>query len=225
MFLDQQGRNLSGGLYGPNGRQIVPYQGAVTQMIVSPFSGQLMSRASWDQFAKSNPTAAQAATSSPYSYNPSISSGLSTASSYPGTSGQSLADAYKSAYQDALARNTGQYNNIQDAYTEAIRNQRRLQTDITKGYSDLLGSTLGYIKGIDASQRQAINDTYAQQVGMAKQQLINSGLGNTTVSSAVQRGLLADKTKADIALTNQTQQLNAGYVSQLGLANLGYQGQ
>jgi hypothetical protein len=45
------------------------------------------------------------------------------------------------------------------------------------------------------------------------------------VTSAVNRGLQLDRSKADIALSNQVAQLQAGYQSQLGLAGLAYQGQ
>ncbi len=54
---------------------------------------------------------------------------------------------------------------------------------------------------------------------------MNAGLGNTTVTSSVSRGLMYDRTKAENALAEQIAQLKAGYMSQIGLAGLGYRGQ
>jgi hypothetical protein len=45
------------------------------------------------------------------------------------------------------------------------------------------------------------------------------------VQASVQRGLTLDEAKAQVALSNQTAGLTAGYMSQLGLAGLGYSNQ
>ncbi len=107
----------------------------------------------------------------------------------------------------------------------ALQQQQAQNAQTQKGYTDLMGQVMGTIQGVDASQRQAINDAYAQQQGSALQSLTSRGLGNTTVTDSVQRGLMYDKQKADIALSNQMAQLKAGYQSQLGLAGLGFAGQ
>lgn len=132
---------------------------------------------------------------------------------------------YQSAYANALSINSQLYNNILAGYQGLTAAQVAQQNSIQAGYGQLQGDVLHDIQNIDASQRQAIADTYHQQSGAAAQQLINRGLGNTTVQSGVQRGLVADKTKADIALSNQMAQLTAGYRSQLGQAGLNYQNQ
>lgn len=108
------------------------------------------------------------------------------------------------------------------AYANALSLNQQNYANIMSGYQGLTSSVLGNLKGIDASQRQAITDSYAQQSGAASQSMISRGLGNSTVQDSVQRGLSFDRTKADIALTNQTQQLYAGYQANLGSQQLGF---
>ncbi len=136
---------------------------------------------------------------------------------------QGLAQQYQQSYNSALAQNQAMYGNILAGYQQVLGNQTGANQAIGAGYGELYNTVLGGIQGVDASQRQAIADTYAQQKGQATQGLISRGLGNTTVRDSVNRGLSLDKAKADIALSNQTAQLQAGYQSQLGLAGLGQQ--
>jgi hypothetical protein len=132
---------------------------------------------------------------------------------------------YQGAYANALSLNTQNYNNILAGYQGLGQSQTGAQNQIQQGYGQLQGQVANTIQGIDASQRQAISDTYANQSGTASQGLISRGLGNTTVANSVQRGLTLDNQKANIALSNQTAQLSAGYQSSLGLAGLNYANQ
>lgn len=116
----------------------------------------------------------------------------------------SLSSNYKQAYQGALGFNS------------------QLGNEINQGFGQLGSNIQGTIAGITSSQQQAINDQYAQQSGQATQGLINSGLGNSTVMSSVQRGIGLDQAKASNNLANQMAGLSAGYQSQTGLAQLGY---
>lgn len=109
-------------------------------------------------------------------------------------------------------------------YQQLLDESSREYSGIIQGYGNLTNQVLNDIRGVGASQRQGIRDIYAQQAGTADQQLINSGLGNTTVRQSVQRGLVADRAKADIALSNQLAQLTAGYRANIGLAGQGYRG-
>ena len=136
-----------------------------------------------------------------------------------------LAGQYGQSYQAALQQNQAMYNNILGGYQQLMGNQQAAQQPIIQGYANLKTEVLGDIKGIDASEKQAIMDAYAQQSGGAQQSLINRGLGNATISDSVQRGLGLDQQKAQIALQNQMAQLTAGYASNLGQAGLNYQNQ
>jgi hypothetical protein len=132
---------------------------------------------------------------------------------------------YMGAYSNALSLNTQNYNNILAGYQGLGQSQVGAQNQISQGYNTLTNQVMGDIQGIDASQRQALTDQYAQNSGNAAQGLINSGLGNTTVANSVQRGQQLDYQKANVALSNQMAQLTAGYQSSLGLAGLNYQNQ
>lgn len=134
-----------------------------------------------------------------------------------------LAGQYGQGYNNALAQNAAMYENVLKGYQQTIGNQVTAQDAIGKGYTDLYNQVLGGISGIEASQKQQIADTYAMDTGRATQSLIDRGLGNTTVSDSVRRGLRADEQKAQTGLANQIAALNAGYQSQLGLAGLGQQ--
>lgn len=128
--------------------------------------------------------------------------------------------SYQSQYSNALDFHNSNYQNILSGYGQSQQNIGQGFAGIAQGYGNLSNQVQGTISGIGASQDQAINDQYAKAGGQANQQLINSGLGNTTVASSVQRGLTLDAQKAHIALANQIAQLTAGYQSQLGSAGL-----
>ncbi len=132
---------------------------------------------------------------------------------------------YMGAYRNALSLNQQNYGNILSGYQQTAGRQQTAQQAIEGGYGNLYNTVQGTIQGIGASQAQAIRDAYAQQSGTSAQQLINSGLGNTTVQQSVQRGNLLDEQKAQIGLANQMAQLQAGYQSNLGLAGLNYANQ
>lgn len=137
----------------------------------------------------------------------------------------SLGPAYASAYGNALALNSANYTNVLAGYQNAVGNQVGALGDISGGYDQLLQQVTQGIQGTSAAQSQAIKDAYAQQSGQASQDLINRGLGNTTVQQAVQRGLTLDQQKAQTNLQNQMAQLTAGYQSQIGGAKLAAQQQ
>lgn len=132
-------------------------------------------------------------------------------------------ESYAGAYNAALQFNSANYAQILSGYNNTAQSQQQEQQRILGGYGQLQGNVMGSIAGIDKAQRQQIADTYSQNVGAESQRLISRGLGNSTVQQSVARGLLYDKEKSDVNLTNQTQGLNAQYMSQLGLAGLGYQ--
>ena len=137
----------------------------------------------------------------------------------------SLGPAYNSAYGNALALNSANYNNILAGYQNTIGNQVGALGDVGGGYDQLLNQVTSGIQGTQAAQAQAIKDAYAQQSGQAAQDMVSRGLGNTTVQQAVQRGLTLDQQKAQTGLQNQFAQLQAGYQSQIGGAKLAAQQQ
>lgn len=128
-------------------------------------------------------------------------------------------------YNTALAQATQMYNATNAGYAQVMATQRADAANVTAGYNRLLGSVLGRLTDADAAERQRLQDTYTMASGREAQDLTNRGLGNTTVSSSVQRGLLADYAKGGVDIGAQFGQLKASYESQLGLAGLNWQGQ
>lgn len=134
-----------------------------------------------------------------------------------------VANAYGSAYNNALAMNQSNYNNILAGYQSTMATQTSAQDAIKSGYSDLYNNVLGKINSIGQARTDAINNASARQQGMQDQQLINRGLGNTTVQASVNRGIEGDKQQALTQLSDDQAKMSGDFMSQLGLAGLGNQ--
>lgn len=150
---------------------------------------------------------------------------MNALSADPATTIANIGPAYKSAYDDYLKFSMDQTNNINAGYGQTAQNQFLGQQQTQAGYGQLSSDVLGGIAGIGSDQRALLTRQYQQQRGNAMQGLINSGLGNSTVTSSVNRGIGLDEALAGNNLANSIAQTRAGYQSNLGLAGLGYQGQ
>ncbi len=134
-------------------------------------------------------------------------------------------------YQTSVNQGISDYGDVLAGYQSAIGAQQAQQAGIQSGYSNLQGqvaNTLGYGGtpwGVAAPAAQSIADVYAQRQGQATQQLINSGLGNSTVLQSALRGNMLDTQKAYAGLGANLAQTYAGYQSNLGLAGLNQQAQ
>jgi hypothetical protein len=100
-------------------------------------------------------------------------------------------------YQDILK----QFTTAQNAANQA--NQQRYQ-DILKLYS-----------GLGQSRATEIANQGAQQQASATQGLTSRGLGNTTVTSAVSRGINTDTSNQQTALQEQIAQLQGGVMERV----------
>lgn len=130
---------------------------------------------------------------------------------------------YTTAYNNALSTNQQLYNNIMAGYNQTMTYQQSQQQAINSGYSTLQADTLGQLAGVQTAQNQQAADAYAAQVGQSTQDMVNRGLGNTTVTQSVARGDMYDYQKVMNQNAANFGQLNANYMSQIGLAQLGYQ--
>lgn len=143
----------------------------------------------------------------------------------PATTLANLGTNYQNAYNSSLAQNQSNYNNILAGYQQTAQNQTAGQQATQAGYGQLSHDVLAGISGIGSDQQALLARQFQQQRGNAMQGLINSGLGNSTVTSSVNRGIGLDEGLAGNNLANAIAQTKAGYQSNLGLAGLGYQGQ
>src|SRR5437868_6690066 len=122
-----------------------------------------------------------------------------------------LAQQYGQSYSSALEQNKALYNDILQGYQQLMSGQQQAQGGIQQGYGQLSNDVMGTIANVGGAAKQNIADVYAQQGGSMQQSMVNRGLGNTTVTDSMQRGLTLDQNKANIALADQMAQLKAGY--------------
>jgi hypothetical protein len=130
---------------------------------------------------------------------------------------------YSSAYNSALAMNQANYGNILQGYQQTLAGQQTAQQAIGRGYNQLSADVQNLLSTQGATRQQDIAAQYAKQVGTDTQGLVNRGLGNTTVTSAVGRGLTFDRERAQSANAEAVAGMQAQSMSQLGLAGLSYQ--
>jgi hypothetical protein len=146
-------------------------------------------------------------------------------SGFGGSAQQSMANLgsnYANAYSSALAMNQQNYQNTLAGFQTTLDQNSNARAGIGTGYDQLLSSVLGGISNIGQSRQNDINAAYTQQSGALAQQLVNRGLGNSTVQGSMQRGVAYDQARASTDLANQIAQTTAGFQSQLGQAGLGY---
>jgi hypothetical protein len=129
--------------------------------------------------------------------------------------------AFNTYYQDAMTS----YNNTISGYNKLAQQQSCAIAPITQGYTNLYNQVLGTICGIQQSQLQAVQCQFTKASGQTQQQLIGSGLGNSTVLQSAQRGNVAQEAQSQTQVQDQFAQLKAAYQSQLGLAGLNWQQQ
>lgn len=135
-----------------------------------------------------------------------------------------LSQNYANSYMDALTLNAQNYGNIMGGYNQTMNNQLAAQDQLNQNYTGLGNQVQGMIAGTDQAQMQRINDNYNASMGQMNQGAVNRGLGNTTVTNALARGIESDRAQEQTNVQNQFAQLQAGYASNIGLAGLNQQG-
>lgn len=140
------------------------------------------------------------------------------------TSGQQVLPGMMNVYNDLLNRNQGVYNQILSGYSEGQNRLGNVLPQIDQGYSALsqgVMNTLGLGGGgwgVAAPAVRAIQERFLQQQGTNRQNLINAGLGNTTVAASLANQNTNMAANAYANLGAQLADKAAGYQSQLGLA-------
>jgi hypothetical protein len=129
-------------------------------------------------------------------------------------------------YQQLLNLNQNKYQNVLDAYQNGQSSLTGQLPGIYQGYGQIQGQvakTLGQGGdwGVATPAAQAIQRQFAQTRGQTDQQLINSGLGNTTLRGNLANQSTLQEGQAYGGLGAQLAQTYAGYQSQLGLSKQG----
>ncbi len=148
-----------------------------------------------------------------------------------------LSSLFRDIYGNYLNQNRAEYANYINSYggvlgqlfgTPASGGQAAtpgLANQIVGGYAALNADVQDSLKGAERSRTRDIGEAYQRSGDQARQNLISSGLGNTTVQLAAQRGNEADKQKALQSLSDEYAQMRTGYQSQFGQGALNAQQQ
>lgn len=133
------------------------------------------------------------------------------------------AGSYKSAYTAARDLNQQLYANQLAGHAERLSNYQAANNALLGGYRGLQRQVMRRLAGSNRANLQDIADSYTALSGQQSQQLIDRGLGNTTVQSAVLRGLAADRAKETTRSRGNFAQLMASQLGQIGGARLSAQ--
>lgn len=161
-----------------------------------------------------------------YSIGESQSTGTQDSTSQSQTrTDPGLMQRFDQWYGSAQGRNDDIYGRVQAAYPGVLDRTAQAADRINTGYGNLNAQVQAGLAGTGRAQQQAIDEQYARARGDMRQSMASRGLGNTTVRDSMDRGLLADKMKAEIALSDAQARQSAGYTAQLGSQGLNAYGQ
>ena len=136
-----------------------------------------------------------------------------------------LAAHYQAAYQNALNFQRQNYQNVLRGFQQQIGASGRSTAENLRGYRGLLDNVMTGLQGVGREQRRDISEGYSSARAGALQQMIDSGLSNSTVTASINRGLTLDEQRAKNQLAESLARLRAGYQSQIGGAAQAYRQQ
>lgn len=100
--------------------------------------------------------------------------------------------SYNSAYGAAAATNNNLYQQAMAGYAQMIAQANAAQQANNRGWVGLQRQVVRGLRGSNRANIQDIADKYTALSGQFSQQMIDRGLGNTTVQQSMQRGVTAD---------------------------------
>lgn len=129
---------------------------------------------------------------------------------------------YRDAYEEAKAANESRYDSILSGYSDRVRNFDSESGQILADYGDRYQRNMGYLEGVGRSQYQDINDSYGMAANKAMRGTIAHGIGNSTVAQSMQQGVLNDKERAKMQLSDSLAREHVDWDSKLSGDELGY---
>jgi hypothetical protein len=93
------------------------------------------------------------------------------------------------------------------AYNNLVGNLAQGQQGINQGYNNVENQVMNNLSLLGSTQAQDINQAYQQQAADAQQNLVNRGLGNTTIGSSVGAGIGFNRQRALMGNAANTQQM------------------
>lgn len=160
-----------------------------------------------------------------------LGGGGGSQSSGSAASGTRVLPELMGVYNQLLGLNQSRYQNVLGAYQNAQASLTSQLPGLYQGYDqlaqqnrDILGLSGGGW-GVAQPAATEIGRTFAGRLGAADQQMISSGLGNSTVRASLGNQIAREQANAYGALGAQLANQAAGYQTQIGLARQNaYQG-
>lgn len=130
---------------------------------------------------------------------------------------------YQGAWQGSRDAQQQQINTGAGMWQQLMAQQQQLANQNNAGWQQLQSQIMGRLRGSNKANLQDIADKYTGFWGRMNQQMIDRGLGNTTVAQSVQRGVAADQAKETTRSRGAFAQLMAQSLGQVGSQRLGAQ--
>jgi hypothetical protein len=147
---------------------------------------------------------------------PTGSSGAPTSTSFPNLPGMfTTGGGQQSSYQSWNNANNQLYSGILSGYGQMLQNAQNQMNTTNKGYANMIGNQ----QQIGLANQIALQKQYAMSGSQLQQQMISSGLGNSTVLNNALQGNAYNQANAQIGLNQALQQNVIGIQGQ----QLGYQ--
>lgn len=108
----------------------------------------------------------------------------------------------------------GQFDAANKANLERYQNLLAGVENTRRQVSGIYDQALAGLEGAGTAARGRIAENMTRSLGMADQDLISRGLGNTTVRSNVQRGIRSDAERANQEVDERVAQQRAGLLAQ-----------
>lgn len=132
--------------------------------------------------------------------------------SVPGTPAKS----YEGAYSNYVNLNKQLYDNINSGYARMLTDMRGAQAGLQAGYTGLESRVMQRLAGKNRANIRDIGNKYTALSGQMSQQMIDRGLGNTTVQQSIQRGLASDQAAETTRSREGYSKLMADYQTRIG---------
>ncbi len=147
-------------------------------------------------------------------YTQSMGTGSSTS--------QYLIPGAKASYQNLGGALDTAYNGVQGQLAQGYN---ALDPSVLGGYGSLYQQALGDVANYGQVQQQQLQNQYAQQGAQQQQNLLNRGLGNSTVQNSIQTGLTQSEALARQNLGQNINQQQLGVLGSFGNQLVGAQQQ
>lgn len=128
-------------------------------------------------------------------------------------------------YRDILSSYFGTPAQPAVGTTPAVAAQPGFLQSQQDSYGNLMAGVDNYLTGVGNARRTDIEEERMRQSGAAKEQLINTGMYNSSASLDAQRAIDMDASRSKNALSEGLAQLGAGYRANIGMQGLNAAGQ